>query len=44
MSEYGHHPFDEDGITYDDPWLYDLTEEEIKDRWRQGTGTDLTPR
>lgn len=41
---YGHRPHDEDGVTFDDPWLWELSPEEIADRWRQGAADDSTPR
>lgn len=39
---YGHKATDEDGITFDNPWMW-TDDEEVTDQWRQGTGTDLTP-
>lgn len=41
-----HSPFDEDGVTFDEPWMWEdeADEDEIKGQWQQGTGTDLTPR
>lgn len=36
---YGHNPHDEEGEVFDDPWLWDLTDEEIRTRWQQASGT-----
>lgn len=41
---YAHSPHDESSEVFDDPWLWDLSPQEIADRWRQGAGADLTPK